>query len=151
MTISFEKKSIWILLFLLQPLLSFGQTATNAIDQARTESLALENYSISLNVSDISASIEFYEKLGFSPIAGLGGVDQNWVIVSNGTTKIGLFKGFFASNTITFNPSDGRTVYKQVTEGGIEPIFQIGMENESGPCTFSILDPDGNPILIDQH
>lgn len=109
----------------------------------------LTTYSISLSVKDINASYEFYQKLGFKPMDGA--LEQNWIILTNGSTKIGLFQGMFPTNTITFNPVNGRNVYTDLTEKGIEPTFAMGMENESGPCSFSITDPDGNPILIDQH
>jgi len=111
----------------------------------------MENYSISLNVSDITASLEFYQKLGFEPVEGKGSTEEKWIILSNGSSKIGLFQGFFPSNTMTFNPTDGRAMYEKITESGVAPTFQLGMDQESGPCTFSLVDPDGNPILIDQH
>ena len=109
------------------------------------------SYSISLNVQDIAKSYAFYGKLGFAPIEGKGSIAQKWMILSNGETKIGLFQGMFPSNTITFNPKDGRSIYSKLKKEGVEPAFESGMEKEEGPCTFSIIDPDGNPILIDQH
>ena len=109
----------------------------------------LTTYSVSLSVKDINASFEFYQKLGFKPMDGA--LEQNWIILTNGNTKIGLFQGMFPTNTITFNPLDARKVHNDLAEKGIDPVFTAGMENESGPCSFSITDPDGNPILIDQH
>lgn len=137
---------ITVILVLLIPAFAFSQNKGVVPD-----SETLPGYSISLNVSDLQASIVFYEKLGFTPVDGLGSIDQQWLIVSNGTARIGLFQGFFPANTITFNPTDARSIFKSVTEKGIEPVVQMGMDQASGPCTFSIVDPDGNPILIDQH
>ncbi len=135
---------IGLFLFCLTTIYVFGQEK----DLARP---SLGTYSISLNVSDLEASISFYDKLGFLPVEGLGSLSQKWVILSNGSMNLGLFQGFFPSNTITFNPTDARSIHKTITESGIKPIFQLGIENESGPCSFSIVDPDGNSILIDQH
>lgn len=129
----------------------FAFLAFRSTEESKEESTSVGNYSISLNVKDLSASLEFYQKLGFEAVEGTGGIEQNWMMITNGTARIGLFQGMFPSNTITFNPSDGRAVYQSVKEQGIEPAFEMGMENTGGPCTFSISDPDGNPILIDQH
>jgi catechol 2,3-dioxygenase-like lactoylglutathione lyase family enzyme len=119
-------------------------------NQEKNES-SIGSYSISLNVQDISKSKVFYGKLGFSPVEGMGSVEEKWIILSNGETKIGLFQGMFPSNTITFNPKDGRSIYKKLKKEGIQPAFETNMDKSEGPCTFSIMDPDGNPILIDQH
>lgn len=151
MTFPVKSTLIWLFLIAIMPLAANAQTESDTSAQKSMNALGMDTYSISLNVADISASVAFYEKLGFAPVKGMGGIEQKWVIMSNGTSKIGLFQGLFPTNTITFNPTDGRTVYKTVTESGIEPVFQTGMDKASGPCTFSVLDPDGNPILIDQH
>ncbi|WP_298157527.1 VOC family protein [Flavobacterium sp.] len=122
--------------------------------------MQLGAFSISLSVSDIQASKEFYENLGFSVFAG--GMDQNYLIMKNGNALIGLFEGMFEGNILTFNPGwdeyaqnietfdDVREIQKQLKTKG------IGLENEadentSGPSSFMITDPDGNIILIDQH
>lgn len=140
-----------IILVLIFSLTASGQDPTNDPLPEETNPELLGSYNISLNVKDLKVSIAFYEKLGFTPVDGLGSPDQHWVIISNGIAKIGLFQGFFPQNTITFNAVDARSIFNSVTESGIEPVVQIGMEKESGPCTFSVVDPDGNPILIDQH
>lgn len=112
----------------------------------------LGSFSISLAVKDIKASKAFYEKLGFEKLLKDGGnVDQNWVIMTNGKSNIGLFQGLFPANTITFNPRDARSIYKDITQHGIKETYSMGLDKEEGPCSFSILDPDGNPILVDQH
>jgi len=142
------KQKITLITFSLSlfALMAFVSNKQNVI-----ESVPIGKYSISLNVKDISKSKDFYQKLGFEAIEGMGSIEQKWIMISNGETKIGLFQGMFPSNTITFNPIDGRSVHKVLKENGIQPTFEIGMDNEEGPCTFSFTDPDGNPILINQH
>jgi len=119
----------------------------------------LVNFSISLAVKDIKTSNEFYEKLGFTQI--MGDAEQGRLILRSGSTKIGLFQGMFEKNTLTFNPGwdddgnpdgtseDIRSLQKRVKAAGINvgPDLEAG----TGPASFSILDPDGNPVLIDQH
>ena len=139
-----HKLSIVILLSLMFLLMAF-------INIKPKEAVELGNYSISLNVKNISNSYSFYNKLGFEPIKGMGSINNKWMILTNGKTKIGLFQGMFPSNTLTFNPKDGRSIYKKLKNQGINPTFETGMDTKEGPCSFSITDPDGNPILIDQH
>ncbi len=120
----------------------------------------LGNFSISLAVKDIHASRKFYETQGFIEVSG--NIDQNWLVLKNGQHKIGLFQGMFDKNTLTFNPgwdSDGnaldsfedvRTIQKHLKEAGI--AFQVEAdESSTGPAHFALLDPDGNPVLVDQH
>ena len=109
-------------------------------------------FSISLNVADIEASMKFYESLGFEPVPDCGSVEEKWLMMQNGDAKIGLFEDMFPSNIITFNPEDARAIYKKIRENGVKPIFQSESlrDEESGPCNFSIKDPDGNQILFDQ-
>ncbi|MEJ2913347.1 VOC family protein [Pseudoalteromonas sp. C12FD-1] len=111
-------------------------------------------FSISLTVKDIRASKAFYEKLGFSEFAGE--VEQNWLVMKNGEHLIGLFSGMFDKNMLTFNPGwdqhaqtvtnfkdvDTLSEYFQSANISVEPV---------GDKSFIITDPDGNPILIDQH
>jgi catechol 2,3-dioxygenase-like lactoylglutathione lyase family enzyme len=117
-------------------------------------------FSLSLSVKDIQASREFYEKLGFEAFSG--DMSQGWLIMKNGDHVIGLFQGMFERNTLTFNPgwdndareldnfTDVRDLQRQLKERGVETIAEID-ENSTGPASFMIADPDGNPILIDQH
>ncbi len=117
-------------------------------------------FSISLAVKDIGASKEFYEKLGF--IVFGGDASQNWLIMKNGDHVIGLFQGMFEANTLTFNPgwdsnareldtyTDIRELQRQLKEQGVEFISEAD-ESTSGPASFIVVDPDGNPILVDQH
>ena len=117
-------------------------------------------FSISLTVKDIEASKAFYEKLGFSIFGG--DITQNWLIMKNGNAIIGLFQGMFDKNMLTFNPgwdmdannldsyTDIRGLQKQLKEQGIEFASEAD-ESSTGPASFMLLDPDGNPILFDQH
>lgn len=114
----------------------------------------------SLAVKDIRASKAFYEKLGFTQF--FGNVEKNWVILRNGGHVIGLFQGMFPRNTITFNPgwdsnaqpldafSDVRELQRQVKAQGVE-LAVAADESTTGPASFMVIDPDGNPILFDQH
>ncbi len=122
--------------------------------------MKLGSFSVSLAVKDINASQAFYEKLGFSLMGG--NIEQNWLIMKNGETVIGLFQGMFDSNLMTFNPgwdqsaqnleefTDVREIYQKVKQEGIK-IDREGISGESGPSHFAITDPDGNVILFDQH
>jgi len=117
-------------------------------------------FSISLAVQDIAASKAFYEKLGFEVFGGEA--SQNWLIMKNGDHVIGLFQGMFEKNSLTFNPgwdnntreldsfTDVREIQRQLKEQGVELISEAD-ENTSGPASLIVVDPDGNPILIDQH
>ncbi len=117
-------------------------------------------FSISLAVKDIQVSKDFYEKLGFT-VTG-GNQEQNWLILKNDTTIIGLFQGMFDKNILTFNPgwdvnaqevnpfTDIRELQKKLKAQGIA-LTQEADENSTGPAELSLLDPDGNAILIDQH
>ena len=121
--------------------------------------MQLGAFSISLAVKDLAASRAFYEKLGF---AGLGGDGKNWLILKNGSTVIGLFQGMFDKNMLTFNPgwdqdaknlaefTDVRELQKQIKAAGVTPMVEAD-EATSGPASFIVVDPDGNPVLFDQH
>ena len=117
-------------------------------------------FSVSLTVKDLEASRSFYEKLGFKVFAG--DAAQNWLIMKNGDHAIGLFQGMFERNILTFNPgwdtnaqklaafTDVRELQRTLRAQGI--AFQLQAdENSTGPASFVIVDPDGNPILFDQH
>jgi catechol 2,3-dioxygenase-like lactoylglutathione lyase family enzyme len=117
-------------------------------------------FSVSLAVKDMSASRKFYGELGFEMIAGDG---ETWTIVANESAVIGLFQGMFDANILTFNPgweglgqpaetfTDVRELRKRLVAAGIEPHSDTTARAESGPASFTIADPDGNVILIDQH
>ncbi len=122
--------------------------------------MTLGAFSISLTVKDIHASAMFYEALGFVSIGG--NIDDNWLILKNGSTVIGLFQGVFDQNMLTFNPgwndageeleefTDIRDLQKQLKNKGITLASEAD-ESTSGPTSFMLFDPDGNPILFDQH
>jgi catechol 2,3-dioxygenase-like lactoylglutathione lyase family enzyme len=122
--------------------------------------MELGAFSISLAVKDIEISRAFYEKLGFEVFGG--DASQNWLILKNGDHVIGLFQGMFERNMLTFNPgwdsdareldefTDVREIQRQLKEQGVELISEAE-ENTTGPASFMVMDPDGNPILVDQH
>lgn len=108
----------------------------------------LGTFSISLAVKDIKASRAFYEKLGF--VVFDGKEEENWLMLRSGEAKIGLFQGMFPQNTITFNPPDVRAVQKAMKANGLA-LMQEADEATTGPAHAFLLDPDGNPVLLDQH
>ena len=122
--------------------------------------MQLGAFSISLAVKDLEASRVFYEKFGFKPFAG--DASQNWLILRNGHTVVGLFQGMFEKNTLTFNPgwnqdssgmqefTDVRELQRGLKAKGVELAVEAD-EQTKGPASFIVIDPDGNPILIDQH
>ena len=117
-------------------------------------------FSVSLAVKDIAASRDFYEKLGFEPIGG--NADDNWLILRNGDHVIGLFQGMFDKNMMTFNPgwdqqsnetpafTDVRKIQEALQAHGVTLVSEADKDSE-GPGSCMVIDPDGNPILIDQH
>ncbi len=107
------------------------------------------NY-LSLKVKDIVASYKFYRTLGFEPVEDGGSLDDKWIVMANGSNKIGLFEGMLTKNTLTFNPKDARMIHKKI-EDKLNVTTSSGIDAEAGPCYFMIKDPDGNPLLFDQH
>ncbi len=122
--------------------------------------MELGTFSISLAVSDIHASKTFYEKLGFNAFGG--DIAQNWLIMKNEETVIGLFQGMFEGNILTFNPgwnqdaqelesfTDVRDLQEKLKNQGITLISEVEKDS-AGPGSFMLADPDGNMILFDQH
>lgn len=117
-------------------------------------------FSISLAVKDLKKSRSFYEKIGFKIFAGEE--SHGFLIMKNGETNIGLFQGMFENNILTFNPGwnqnaenissfdDVQQLREQFELNGIE-IAKDAITSDKGPSSFSVIDPDGNAILIDQH
>jgi catechol 2,3-dioxygenase-like lactoylglutathione lyase family enzyme len=117
-------------------------------------------FSISLAVKNLEASRGFYEKLGFKEFAG--DPSQNWLILKNGDHVIGLFQGMFDKNILTFNPgwdsnaqklasfTDVRELQRQLKAQGVHLQLEAD-ESTTGPASFVAVDPDGNPVLVDQH
>ncbi len=117
----------------------------------------LGQFSVSLAVKDIAASLEFYRKFGFEVIDGghmnedfADSDTQKWRILKNDSVAIGLFKGMFEGNILTFNPEDLRPIQKTLKESGVDFISEADATT-SGPCSAVLADPDGNTILLDQH
>ena len=117
-------------------------------------------FSVSLSVKDIAVSRDFYQKLGFEPVGG--NVEENWLILRNGDHVIGLFQGMFEKNMLTFNPgwdqqcsptesfTDVREIQRVLRDQGLA-LDSEADESSEGPASIMLTDPDGNPILIDQH
>lgn len=115
---------------------------------------------MSLAVADLAVSRDFYAKLGFEVMGGDG---ENWAILVNGETVVGLFQGMFESNILTFNPgwegpgreaetfTDVRELKAAMVSAGLQVEQDQTTEADTGPASFVVIDPDGNPILIDQH
>jgi lactoylglutathione lyase len=122
--------------------------------------MELGAFSISLAVTDLEASREFYEKFGFEVFGG--DPAQNWLILKNGDHLIGLFQGMFEKNILTFNPGwdsnaqplpsfvDVRELQRRLKAKGVALVSEAD-ESSTGPASFVAVDPDGNPILVDQH
>lgn len=122
--------------------------------------MQLGAFSISLAVKDIAASRSFYEKFGFQSFGG--DPAHNWLILKNGDHVIGLFQGMFDKNILTFNPgwdqnaqklpsfTDVRALQRQLRAAGMTFATEAD-ESTTGPASFVAVDPDGNPVLVDQH
>jgi catechol 2,3-dioxygenase-like lactoylglutathione lyase family enzyme len=122
--------------------------------------MELGAFSISLTVKDLEASRSFYAKLGFETV--MGDASEGWLILRNGEHTIGLFRGMFDRNILTFNPgwnrdaqplsdfTDVRELQRELRARGIR-FEQETDESSTGPASFMVVDPDGNPILFDQH
>ena len=137
-----------------------GVNTVQSTPTQEKKAMELGKFSVSLTVKDIKASKAFYEKLDFKEVGGK--LEQNWIILQNGTTTIGLFQGMFENNIMTFNPGwtkdretpkdfqDVRELQRTLKERGIK-ISTEADESTTGPASFVIADPDGNPILFDQY
>jgi len=122
--------------------------------------MKLGAFAASLSVKDIKVSKQFYEKLGFNVYAGQ--IEKNYLIMKNGNALIGLFQGMFENNILTFNPGwdenankvepfdDIRAIQNELKSNAIKLENEVD-ESTTGPASFTLFDPDGNTILIDQH
>ena len=122
--------------------------------------MQLGAFSVSLTVKDLEASKAFYEKFGFKPFGGSAA--HKWLILKNGDHIIGLFQGMFEKNILTFNPgwdqnaqklgsfTDVRELQRQLKALGVAFATEAD-EKTTGPASFIAVDPDGNPVLVDQH
>jgi len=130
------------------------------MDRQKGTQMKLGAFSVSLAVKDLSRSIDFYQKLGFEQVGG--DPSQNWIVLRNGSAKIGLFQGMFEDNILTFNPGwaqdkselkefeDVRDIQARLRASGVELISEADTES-TGVAHIVLKDPDGNQILIDQH
>ena len=137
-----------------------GASTVQSTRPAENKTLELGNFSVSLAVKDFKASMAFYQKLDFKQVGGK--LEQNWVVLQNGTARIGLFQGMFDKNILTFNPGwdracatlpdydDVRDIQRTFTSRGLELATKAD-ESTTGPASLVLFDPDGNQILIDQH
>lgn len=122
--------------------------------------MKLGAFSVSLNVKDLQVSKQFYQNLGFSVFGG--DEKQNYLIMKNGNSLIGLFQGMFENNILTFNPGwdenattlenydDVREIQKSLKNKNVK-LEREADEKTTGPENIVLIDPDGNTILIDQH
>ena len=121
--------------------------------------MELGNFSVSLAVKDLAVSRAFYEKFGFQVVGG--DEAQNWLVLKSGFARIGIFQGMFEKNMLTFNPRwnsdaqempgpDVREIQRQLKDAGVTLDPEVD-ESKPGPGYFMAVDPDGNPILVDQH
>jgi catechol 2,3-dioxygenase-like lactoylglutathione lyase family enzyme len=138
-----------------------GTPTSQTVAHHPTESpaMSLGNFSVSLAVKNLAVSRDFYEKLGFRAVAGDG---TGYLILQNDTATIGLFQGMFEKNMLTFNPGwdrtcatladfdDVRQIQRAVVSRGLTPVVAAD-ESTTGPASLMLVDPDGNPILLDQH
>lgn len=113
--------------------------------------MELGHFYLAIAVKDIRTSVEFYEKLGFTPDTRWGSIAEKWLLMENGTTRIGLFQDMFPKNLLTFSPTDARSLHKELKASGIPINMETNIDRPDGPCHFAITDPDGNTILFDQH
>lgn len=149
-----------VFVFFLGVFVTMQAPKSGAKKEKGDKRMRLGNFSVSLAVKDIAASRAFYEKLGFKAIGG--NQAQNWLILQNETATIGLFQGMFDKNCLTFNPGwdrtcatlpdfdDVRDIQKALKKSGLT-LTLTADESSTGPASLSLFDPDGNPILIDQH
>jgi predicted lactoylglutathione lyase len=150
-------------LLLVGALVSIGTVGTSTAQSthvAERKTLEFGNFSVSLAVKDIKASMAFYEALDFKQVGGK--LEQNWVVLQNGNARIGLFQGMFDKNILTFNPGwnkdketltdfqDVRELQRALKARGLKPAPEAD-ETTQGPAYFEITDPDGNTLLVDQH
>lgn len=122
--------------------------------------MELGNFCMCLAVKNLAASKAFYEKFGFKAVGG--DAKQNWLVLKNGTTKIGIFQGMFEKNILCFNPgwdssasklatfTDVRELQRELKAQGVQLTTEAD-ETTTGPASFTTTDPDGNDILVDQH
>ena len=152
-------RSLW-LLGVIAVVGAVGLSTAQSHNGADKNALEFGNFSVSLTVKDIKASMAFYQKLDFKQVGG--NVEQKWVVLQNGSARIGLFQGMFDKNILTFNPGwtknretltdfhDVRELQRALKARGLELSTEVD-KTTTGPAYFELTDPDGNLLLIDQH
>ena len=135
-------------------------TTARSTPATQEKTMELGNFSVSLAVKDIRASMAFYEKFDFKVVGGK--LEQNWIVLQNGSARIGLFQGMFDKNIMTFNPGwtkdketmadfeDVRELQRNLKARGLTMATEAD-ETTDGPAHFMVTDPDGNTLLFDQH
>jgi lactoylglutathione lyase len=153
-----SQPAIWCVAAACVCIVSCAQVVASNTESSKP--MQLGAFSISLTVKDIEASKNFYEKFGFKVVGG--NIKQKWLVLGNGDHKIGIFQGMFEKNMLTFNPgwdqnkaklesfTDIRELQRQLKAKGVSLLKEVD-EKTSGPASFIAIDPDGNPILVDQH
>ena len=151
------------ILLLAGALAAVDMVSASTAQSTRTggeKTLELGNFSVSLAVKDIKASMAFYQKLDFKQVGGK--LEQNWVVLQNGNARIGLFQGMFDKNILTFNPGwtkdketmqdfdDVRELQRTLKSRGLTMAPEADVTTQ-GPAFFEVTDPDGNTLLFDQH
>lgn len=154
------KLAACLAIFALLAMSLAGSDKSKQANDKGSQKMNLGAFSISLAVKNLEESRAFYEKLGFEQIGGAA--EQNWLILKNGESIIGLFQGMFDKNILTFNPgwagdgehpeefTDIRELQKTLKERGLELITEADAST-TGPASLTLIDPDGNPVLLDQH
>lgn len=117
-------------------------------------------FSISLSVSNLKASKEFYEKLGFKTFSG--SIDTDILYLKKGNSVLKLLQdGILDGNFMTLNPDwtdalqtkskleDFDVIKSELIKQGIMIEPENHLQELEGN-SFIILDPDGNKILIEQ-
>ena len=137
-----------------------GAVTDRATHASEAKTMELGNFSVSLAVKDIAASKAFYENLDFRVVGGK--LEQHWIVLQNGSARIGLFQGMFEKNIMTFNPGwtkdketlanfdDVRVLQRTLKARGMAIVTEAD-ETTKGPAHFMVTDPDGNALLFDQH
>jgi lactoylglutathione lyase len=151
---------VFTLIGVLAVAASLAPTATPSAQNKEKKTVELGNFSLSLNVKDVRASKAFYEKLDFEEVGGK--LEENWIVLQNGSARIGLFQGMLDKNVMTFNPGwtkdkeilqtfqDVRELQRILKARGLTMAPEAD-ETTEGPAYFMLTDPDGNTLLVDQH
>lgn len=107
--------------------------------------MKLGNPEVSLAVSDIKASLAFYESLGFKRVEGTE--EEKWIVLALPNLRIGLYEGHVKSNSLTFFGGDVEAIAGKLHQAGFE--MKSGPETEKdGSLGAKVVDPDGNLLYF---